>query len=131
MQLKMKPDIRRSPRLHPPPRRSPRIKEQQSSPQHPEKKQQEIKNQEQETTPRSYSPRQTPSPSKSIAPKSASKTSSSVKFRRTLYMNNVFIRSSQRQASVEESLVRRALLPVENGFFDHLSMRDHKRIENV
>jgi len=84
MQLKMKPDVRRSPRLHPPPRRSPRIKEQSSPvvPQHP-KKQQDIQNKnEQETTPRSYSPRQTPS--KSIAPKSASKTSSSVKFRRTI-----------------------------------------------
>ena len=71
----MKPDIRRSPRLHPPPRRSPRIKEQQSSPVpqtliHPEKQQ------ETQNTPRSYSPRQTP--------KSASKTSSSVKFRRTI-----------------------------------------------
>ena len=79
----MKPDIRRSPRLHPPPRRSPRIKEQ-VVPQTQIEKQQEIKNQnEQETTPRSFSPRQTP-PSKSIAPKSASKTSSSVKFRRTI-----------------------------------------------
>jgi len=78
MQLKMKPDVRRSPRLHLPPRRSPRIKEQSSPvvPQHP-KKQQDIQNKnEQETTPRSYSPRQT-------APKSAS-TSSSVKFRRTI-----------------------------------------------
>ena len=84
----MKPDIRRSPRLHPPPRRSPRIKEQSSPvvPQtHPEKKQQDKnknQNHEQEKTPRSYSPRQTPS--KSIVPKSASKTSSSVKFRRTI-----------------------------------------------
>ena len=86
MQLKMKPDIRRSPRLHPPPRRSPRIKERQSSPVVPQthsEKQQEIQKHEQEMTQRSYSPRQTP-PSKSITPKSASKTSSSVKFRRTI-----------------------------------------------
>ena len=41
LELKMKSDIRRSPRLHPPPRRSPRIKEQKSFPvvpqSHPEK----------------------------------------------------------------------------------------------
>jgi len=133
MQLKMKPDIRRSPRLHPPPRRSPRIKEQSSPvvPQHP-KKQQDIQNkneQVQETTPRSYSPRQT-------APKSASKTSSSVKFRRTIVHEQRFHKeqpasSVRRRKSSSKKSTSAGGKRLFRSSIDEGSQENRKRLKNT